>query len=303
MDRRQRSHLSRGHPSNKLAEMEILGGVSEPSGLSEPGAHTCLVFDDPRERIDRAVTWVQLGLDRGERLVYVEAPGQDGSFTQELAEAGLDVSAPLRDGQLVLLPAAEALLAEGDWDVERRMALHERFVHESLDAGFSAVRMAAEAAPALTLIPSMAELRRYEQGMEALTQRLPVSVMCFYERRAFAAELGGFALIHPRGIEDRQMRVFAKPGHVTMVGEVDFSNSELMTQVLDEAVPVDGRVVVDLGAVSFIDVGGAGRLVELARRLGGPDRVRIVDPPRQLGRILAAADWQDELEMVAGDAA
>lgn len=283
--------------------MEILDrGASGPAGPRVPGEHTCLIFDDAQERIDRALSWVQVGLDRGERLVYVEAAGTDGLFARDLAQAGLDVTAPLEKGQLILLPAAEGLLAEGDWDVERRLALHERFVRESLDAGFPAVRMAAEAAPALALIPNMAELRRYERAMDALTQRLPVSVMCFYERRAFAAELGAFALAHPRGIEDRQMRVFAKPGHVTMVGEVDLSNTDLMVQALDEAVPLDGRVVVDLGGVSFIDVGAAGRLVELARRLGGPDRVRIVDAPRQLQRILAAADWQDELELVAGGA-
>ena len=283
--------------------MEILDrGAFGPSPSSGTGTHTCLVFDDPRERIDRALSWVQAGLDRGERLVYVEAPGADGGFAQDLAQAGVDLSAPIRDGRLVLLPAADALLAEGDWDVERRMALHERFVQDSLDAGFSAVRMAAEAAPALALIPDIAELRRYERGMEALTQRLPVSVMCFYERRAFAAELGAFAIFHPRGIEDRQMRVFATPGHVTMVGEVDLSNTDLMTQTLDEAVPADGPMVVDLSGVSFIDVGAAGRLVELARRLGR-DRLRIVDAPRQLQRILAAAGWQDELELVAGGAA
>lgn len=274
-----------------------------PPGSSGPGEHTCLVFDEPAERIDRAISWLRHGLARGERVVYVEAPATAGRFAAEMRAAGVSVDAPLRDGQLILLPASEALLADGDWHVERRMALHEQFVLDSLDTGFTAVRMAAEAAPALSVIPSIEELRRYEAGMEALTRRLPVSVMCFYEREVFADDIGSLALVHPRGIEDRQMRAFAKPGHVTMVGEVDYSNLDVLTQVLDEASAEGGELTIDLRGLSFIDVGGAGRLVELARRLGGAARVRVVDPPRQLRRILDAADWQNELELVSGGAA
>ena len=273
----------------------------EPSDPAAPGQHLCLVFDDARERIDRALSWVQSGLDRGERLVYVEAPGRAGIFAAELRAAGLDISAPVRDGQVVLLPAEEALLADGDWDVERRIALHERFVQDSLDTGFAAVRMAAEAAQVMDLIPSAEELRRYEQGMEALTLRLPVSVMCFYERRAFAGQLGAFALAHPRGFEDRQMRVFATPGHVALVGELDYSNTDLMTQALEEASAPGGDLVIDLSGLSFIDVGNTGKLVELARRL--PGRVRVIDAPRHLRRILEAARWDGELDLIAGGVA
>lgn len=284
--------------------MEILDrDVFDPSGTSDPGRHRCLVFDDAGQRVEQALSWVQQGLDRGERVVYVEPTGREGEFTADLHAAGLDLAAPIRQGQVVLLSAPEALLADGDWDVARRMALHESFVLESLRDGFPAVRMAAEAAPALGVVPDLAALRDYETGMERLTLRVPVSVMCFYERSVFAQELGRIALVHPQGMEDRQMRVIAKPGHVRLVGEVDISNHQLMGSVLDEAVPLGGTLVVDLAGVSFIDVGGAGRLVELARRLGGGDRVKVVGAPRQLRRILAAADWQDELELVSGGAA
>jgi anti-anti-sigma factor len=110
------------------------------------------------------------------------------------------------------------------------------------------------------------------------------------------------ARAHPRGIEERHMRVVTQPGRVTLAGDVDISNIDLMATALDQAVPVHGRLVVDLAAVSFIDVSGVSRLVELARRLGGAERLAIVDPPRQLRRILDAADWESELELVPGGA-
>ncbi|HWH31359.1 MAG TPA: MEDS domain-containing protein [Egibacteraceae bacterium] len=275
-------------------------GIAAAPGVDRPGDHSCLVYDDAEQRAEHTAFWVRHGLDRGERVVYVQPPGMAGQFQDELASWGLDVTAPLREGRVVLLSPEQALLVDGDWDVARRMALHEAFVRESVGQGFAAVRMGADAAAAMAHVPGLAALSRYEKGMESLTLRLPVSVLCLYERRAFGQAFGGVALAHPRGMGDRQMHIVAKPGHVTLVGEVDMSNTQLVASALREAATLDGRLVVDLAGVSFIDLGGTTQLVDLARRLGGRDCVRVVGAPRPLRRILGAAGWTDELDLVGG---
>ena len=275
-------------------------GRAVAPGVEGPGDHRCLVYDDAEQRAERTASWVRHGLHDGERVVYVQPHGMAGRFKDDLASWGLDATTLLRDGRVVLLSPEQALLVDGDWDVATRMALHEAFVRESVGAGFSAVRMGADAGAAMAFIPGLDALARYEDGMETLTLRLPVSVLCLYERRAFGQALGAVALAHPRGIGDRQMQIVAKPGHVTLVGEVDLSNTELMASALREAVTLDGRLVVDLAGVSFIDLGGTTQLIDLARRLGGRDHVRVIGAPRQLRRILGAAGWTEELELVGG---
>ena len=88
----------------------------------------------------------------------------------------------------------------------------------------------------------------------------------------------------------------AWPGHVEMVGEVDVSNASLVGSVLDGVTPEDGHVVVDLRALSFIDVTGAEQLVKVARRLRPSSRVRVGGAPPQLRTILQVVGWDDEMD-------
>lgn len=267
-----------------------------------PGRHVCWIVDHADDRVRGAVAWAEQGLAAGEQVVWVERADNRGGFVADLERHGVAWRRPLSEGRLVILDPRDALLVDGRFDVEARMALHAAFVQRSLADGFPAVRMAAEAVPALGVIPDPAALLAYERGMEALTRTLPVSVLCFYDRPVLGAGLAPFVPVHARGVVAPLLRMSATPGVVRLEGEIDLSNSDLVGALLPGVQPRDGAVEIQLCDLRFIDVGGTAHLVELGRRLGPQIRTRLSDPPPQLLRILQAGGFAHHLE-VSGAAA
>jgi anti-anti-sigma factor len=78
-------------------------------------------------------------------------------------------------------------------------------------------------------------------------------------------------------------------------GEIDLANRQEFKDVLDRC---EGRVVVDLANVTFIDSSGIGVLVATRNRLieqGGELRLRNPqDVPRRVLEVVGVADWIDE---------
>jgi anti-anti-sigma regulatory factor len=262
-----------------------------------PGQHMCWIVDHSDDRVRGAVAWAEQGLAAGEQVVWVERAGNRGGFVAELERHGVAWRKPVGEGRLVVLQPQDALLVDGRFDVEARMALHAAFVRQALADGFPAVRMAAEAVPALGVIPDLDALLAYERGMEELTRTLPVSVMCFYDRPALGERLAPFVPVHGRGVVAPLLRMSSSPGAVRLSGEIDLSNSDLVGALLAGAEPRDGVVQIQLRDLRFVDVGGTAHIVALGRRLGPQVRVRVLDPPPQLARILEAGGFEHHLEV------
>ncbi|WP_308122315.1 STAS domain-containing protein [Streptomyces sp. TRM70350] len=74
---------------------------------------------------------------------------------------------------------------------------------------------------------------------------------------------------------------------VRAVGEVGFTTRGIWARALEEVVR-DGRAVchLELSAVTFVDVAGAGVLVDAARRLPAGRRIVLHRPPPALCRTL-----------------
>jgi anti-anti-sigma factor len=82
---------------------------------------------------------------------------------------------------------------------------------------------------------------------------------------------------------------------VTARGELDLAVKDTLSRVLR---PLEGRVVVDLSQVTFMDSSSIGVMVGAARRLkasGGELRLRAPgDAPRTVLEITGLKDWIDD---------
>lgn len=266
------------------------------------GQHLCWVVDGA-EAQTRAASWARDGLLREERVVYVKRPGGLGAFLSRLEDHGVDWRRRVGAGQLVLLSVEEAYLGGGAFDPERAVTEHGRLVSQSLDEGYTGVRLSSEAGAALSILRDLDALLAYEAGIETLCRTDPFSALCFCDRQVVGAHCVPFANAHPRGVGDEMVEIRAEPGRVWLAGEVDISNSDLVGSVLAAAKGNEGELVIDLTDLAFIDVGAAGRLAQLPRRLGPGHHVRVVRPPSQLMTILQVLEWDHELDLTDSKAA
>lgn len=103
-------------------------------------------------------------------------------------------------------------------------------------------------------------------------------------------------MTRPRVVADGPVRVVAltERAGVAVSGDIDLVAQPVWQQVLDELVSCDAEVVhLDLGGLDFVDVRGATRLVDAARRLAADGRRLVVhQPPASLRRVLEIL-WPD----------
>lgn len=273
----------------------------DPTSAVLPGQHLCSVVRHDDGLADRVVAWAREGFAAGERVVYVD--GERDEFLQWLADGGVDYRPLLTDGSLVVVRPEDAYLVDGAFDLDRRIALQGAFVKQSVADGYPAVRMSSRAVVAVGAFPDIAALLEYESRCEALCRHLPMSAVCIYDSAAFVDELPQLTAAHPRAVADDQLRCWVEPGRVRLAGELDVSNADLVANVLAHTAPTDGSLVLDVGALSFVDVAGVTAFVSTARRLAPAARVTVVNPPTHLRTILAALAWEPELDVVTGTAA
>jgi anti-anti-sigma regulatory factor len=259
--------------------------------------HECCVVDTAQQHRERVLAWTREGLAADERVLLVQPPAKAAAFVGLLETNGIDYRGHADRGQLLVIPPAEAYLVRGEFDPARRLEEHAAFVEKSVDEGWAAVRMSAEATVALAAIPDRDGLRTYEHGLEELTRSLPLSALCFYSRNLFAAALPDAVAAHPAAVSDRLLRVGTETGRMRAMGEADASNADLLNGMGRMAVGTDGNITVDLSALTFIDVGGVRRLVDLARSLPPGRRMRVVSPPHAFRTIVDMVGWSGELDI------
>jgi anti-anti-sigma factor len=78
-----------------------------------------------------------------------------------------------------------------------------------------------------------------------------------------------------------------------LIGEVDLATHDLLAEALSSVAANGDDVHLDLAELSFIDLGGATILVNLATRLGPHQHLVLHRPPRQLRRVIGLL-WRDQ---------
>lgn len=162
---------------------------------------------------------------------------------------------------------------------------------EALAAGFSGLRVAADATPLVRTAVQLDAFARYEHLVDRYMTTRPLSAMCAYSR----AELGDDAIaqlacLHPwASAGATPFRLHATTdGEISAVldGELDSGSHELWPVALERAGlrPVAGAVVIDATGLDFIDHRGLLTLADTADRLGANVvlRTRLSQPARVL---------------------
>lgn len=153
-------------PDNGLRRSHTMGKAlaAQIAGLQQ-GDHVCCYYDSAADQSEVVVAYIEQGLKRSERCLYIADDRSVAEVAGFLGGAGIDVRKQLSRGALVLISSKEAHLKSGRFDCEAMLALLNDAVEQALNDGFNGLRAAGEMTWILTGAPGSNEALEYEALM------------------------------------------------------------------------------------------------------------------------------------------
>lgn len=223
--------------------------------------HLCWPFDDFDEFRARAVEFLEDGLRLGQRACYV-ARGDADELTGHLLGSPL-LAAALPAG------AVEVISLEHRYNTEDQVSAYAEATGAAVGAGFTGLRVVADAT---TLVGSPASLDafcRYEHLIDRYMTSAPFAALCGYHRAELSRQhVEQLASMHPvNNPRGAPFRLHATTDGIALDGEIDWTSRDLLSLALMRAQPVAerGELRVDASSLRFIDHHGLMALHGCAR--------------------------------------
>src|ERR1700726_4244391 len=83
-----------------------------------PHDHLCSIYESPEEHFAVAIPFIRIGLERGEKCIYVADDGTEAVVRDAMVAEGIDVERAIATHGLVLLEKRSAYLKHGSFDPE-----------------------------------------------------------------------------------------------------------------------------------------------------------------------------------------
>ncbi|MEU5692645.1 MEDS domain-containing protein [Actinosynnema sp. NPDC020468] len=222
--------------------------------------HVCWPFDTQADFIARAREFLTDGLAAGQEAWYI-AEGPVEELTTHLS--GLEDA--LTSGALKVVSLNDAY-QERAVEPHVQAAAYAVATEDALAAGYTGLRVAAEATPLVRGDAALDAFCRYEHLVDRYMTAKPFAAMCAYDRRVLTDdEIGHLACLHPAsGAGGAQFRLFATEDGVGLEGEIDLDSRERFPLALHRAgLGRNGQVLVEAPDLDFIDHHGLYALSDL----------------------------------------
>jgi len=227
---------------------------SDPRPAPSHG-HVCFVYDDPAKLAAHADGFLAAGIAAGERIWYV-APVRPRALAPSARFVSITTAYP--GGRLIDPPA--------------QVAEYAAATDRALAAGFTGLRVVAEATDLVRTPAQLAAFARYEHLADRLICTGAFTAMCAYDRRELGdPAIAELATMHAETNADVPFRLHACPpaqGSAALTGELDLAAEDLLIRALDRADlrPVGGEVVLHAAGLRFADHRALVRLDDYAAR-------------------------------------
>ncbi len=266
------------------ARGDVLGRSTLPA--REPSSHELLLYRDRGRRHEVVASWVEAGLDQGEKVLYTDS-AEDTELFAALAALGADVALSRRTGRLGVLPLQELHPDSG----------RAELVASALVDDFGGVRLLGHGTAALTLF-SDPDYQRIERVMDHLCTGMGVSVLCQYDaRRTSGPRLDSAVDLHPHAIRGDDVELRRRGARLCLTGHLDLGFAEPLMLGLRRASADQqmGVLTVDVSGLTFLDVAGSRALLVGTRdfRLAGGSLV-LENPQPSVRRLLSLLGMQKQ---------
>src|ERR1700686_2219339 len=109
-----------------------------------PHDHQSLIYESPEDHFGVAIPFIRIGLDRGEKCIYIADDGTEAVVRDAMHAQGIDVERALATNSLVLETKEGAYLKRGAFDPEWMSTFWADATAEATRQGFSALRATGE---------------------------------------------------------------------------------------------------------------------------------------------------------------
>jgi signal transduction histidine kinase len=151
--------------------------------------HLCSIYESSDEHFAVAVPFIRIGLDRGEKCIYVADDGTEAVVRDAMRADGIDVERAIATDCLVLEKKEAAYLKHGSFDPQWMFRFWTDATAEAMSRGFSGLRVTGETEWLLRGAPGLERWMEYESRLMHVLADLKCSALCQYNRQLFPPEL------------------------------------------------------------------------------------------------------------------
>ena len=177
--RRTVMQINTRHDTPLLAALERLA----------PHDHLCSIYESPEEHFAVAIPFIRIGLDRGEKCIYIADDGTEAVVRDAMYAEGIDVERAIATDSLVLEKKEAAYLKHGSFDPEWMFTFWADATAEATSQGFSALRATGETEWVLRGAPGLERWMEYESRLTHILAHHNCFALCQYNRQLFPPEL------------------------------------------------------------------------------------------------------------------
>jgi signal transduction histidine kinase len=172
-------------------EMSTTNGTRLLRALERPVPHDhlCSIYESPEERLGVAIPFIRIGLDRGEKCIYIADDGTEAAVRDAMSAEGIDVERTVASGSLVLENKEATYLKHGSFDPEWVFTFWADAMGQAISQGFSALRATGETEWVLHGAPGIDRWMDYESRMTHMLADHNCVALCQYNSRLFPPEL------------------------------------------------------------------------------------------------------------------
>jgi len=154
-----------------------------------PHDHLCSIYESPEDHYAVAIPFIRIGLDRGEKCIYIADDGTVGDVRQAMQSEGIDVERATASKALVLATKEQAYLEHGSFHPDWMFTFWKEATQLAMSEGFSALRATGETEWVLRGGRGLERWMEYESRLTHTLSESNCSALCQYNRRLFPPEL------------------------------------------------------------------------------------------------------------------
>jgi PAS domain S-box-containing protein len=154
-----------------------------------PHDHLCSIYENQEEQFSVAIPFIRIGLDRGEKCVYVADDGTEDVVCEAMHAEGIDVERAVASRALVLTTKKQTYLKRGCFNPDWMFTFWKEATVSAISEGFPALRATGETEWILRGALGCERWIEYESRATHALSESNCLVLCQYNRRILPPEL------------------------------------------------------------------------------------------------------------------